>query len=184
MSCLLKTFVFRQPPGFTVQARAGQQSSRISLIIGSRGLQCIVNLQEIICFICFGGVRFDLGLLLQGRTRAGQHKSASISLIIIVPSQYNFFTPKPAKNICTTKCGRPLMDMQVFSQLLARDSLYHFFTGLQFLKSSTGTFDKRKDTSIMKKALKICKQFSTLVMNRGLSIHPLIIHVWLLNIEV
>ena len=54
----------------------------ILLIIGSRGLQCTVNLQKTICCESFGNVRFDLGLLLEGQTRVGQDKSVHNSLII------------------------------------------------------------------------------------------------------
>ena len=39
----------------------------ISLIIGCRGFGCKDNLLEIMCPESFGGVRFDLGSLLQGR---------------------------------------------------------------------------------------------------------------------
>ena len=54
------------------------------LIIGSRGLQCEANLQEIMGWESFDVVRFDLGTHLQGQTRIVKPKSA-YNLLIIGP---------------------------------------------------------------------------------------------------
>ena len=58
------------------------KSAYNSLIIGSTGLQCETNLQEIVGWESFDVVRFDLGPLLQGQTRISKLKSAYNSLII------------------------------------------------------------------------------------------------------
>ena len=58
------------------------KSASITLIVGSRGLQCTVNLKETIVWESFDCITFDLGPLLQGQTMVGQHNGASISLII------------------------------------------------------------------------------------------------------
>ena len=63
------------------QTGVGQhKSASISLIIGSRGFQCTVKLQENIGCESFGGLRFDLEPLLQGKTMVAQHKSAHMTL--------------------------------------------------------------------------------------------------------
>ena len=65
---------------------APHESALIAPIMGSRGLQCSVNLQEIICCYSFGGVKFALRLLLQCQTMATQYESASILLIMVYRS--------------------------------------------------------------------------------------------------
>ena len=52
------------------------KSAYNSLIIGPRGLQCEVNLFEVMAKKYFDVVRFDLEPLLQGQTRITQRKSA------------------------------------------------------------------------------------------------------------
>ena len=58
------------------------KSADISLINGPRGLVCQANLQEIMGWVSFDVVRFDLGPLLQGQTRTAKLKCACNSLII------------------------------------------------------------------------------------------------------
>ena len=58
------------------------KSAYILLIIGPRGLECVTNLQEFMCWESFAVVRFDLGPLVQGQTAVAKLKSAHISLII------------------------------------------------------------------------------------------------------
>ena len=53
-------------------------------LVGTRGLQCETNLQEILGCESFGVVRFDLGSLLQGQTRIAKPNSAYNSLILLV----------------------------------------------------------------------------------------------------
>ena len=58
------------------------KSAYILLIIGPRGLECVTNLLEFMCWESFAVVRFDLGPLVQGQTAVAKLKSAHISLII------------------------------------------------------------------------------------------------------
>ena len=58
------------------------KSAYNSLIIGPRGLQCEINLLEILGWESSNMVKFDLGPLLQGQTRMVKVKSAYNSLII------------------------------------------------------------------------------------------------------
>ena len=54
----------------------------ISLVIGRRGFGCEDNLSEIMCPKSFGGLRFDLRSLLQGRMWSLIPLMAYIPLII------------------------------------------------------------------------------------------------------
>ena len=58
------------------------KSAYNSLIMGPRGLQCEINLWEIMGWQSSDMVRFDLGPLLQGQTRIARLRSAYNSLII------------------------------------------------------------------------------------------------------
>ena len=58
------------------------KSAYISLIIGPRGLQCGISLQEIMSWESSDVVRVDLGPLLQGQMRIPKLKGAYKSLII------------------------------------------------------------------------------------------------------
>ena len=58
------------------------KSAYNSLIIGTRGLQCETNFQEIMCWESLDVVRFEFGALLQDQMRIAKLKSAYNSLII------------------------------------------------------------------------------------------------------
>ena len=58
------------------------KSAYILLIIGPRGLECVTNVKEFMCWESFAVDRFDLGPLVQGQTAVAKLKSAHISLII------------------------------------------------------------------------------------------------------
>ena len=61
---------------------AKSKSAYNSLIIRPRGLQCEINLLEIMGWESSDVVRFDLGLLLPGQTSIAKFKSAYNSLFI------------------------------------------------------------------------------------------------------
>ena len=61
---------------------AKSKSAYKSLIIGPRGLQCEINLWEMMDWESSDVVRFDLGPLLQGQTRIAKVKSVYNSLIL------------------------------------------------------------------------------------------------------
>ena len=70
-------------PFFQGQMRlAKSKSAYSSLIIGPRGLQCEVNLWEIMGWESSDVVRLDLVPLLQGQTRIAKVKSAYNSIIL------------------------------------------------------------------------------------------------------
>ena len=77
----LKLLILGHPQNAKVPHVADFKSAYISLIIGSRGLQCETNLQKIMGWES-SDVRFDLGPLLQTQTKIAKLKSAYNSLII------------------------------------------------------------------------------------------------------
>ena len=73
-----------------------------------------VNLQENICWESFSDVKFDLGPLLQGQIREGQHKSAYISLII--GSRGFYGTVNLYETICYKSFGDVKFDLGLLLQ--------------------------------------------------------------------
>ena len=70
-------------PPLQCQTRIAKlKSAYNSLIIGTRGLQCETNLQEVMSCKFSDVVRFDLGPLFQGQMRIAKLKSGYNSFII------------------------------------------------------------------------------------------------------
>ena len=78
----LKLLIQGHPWNTKVRHVADFKSAYISLIIGTRGLVCETNLQEIMGWKSSVLVTFDLGPLLQGQTRTAKLESAYNFLII------------------------------------------------------------------------------------------------------
>ena len=62
---------------------AKSKSAYKGLIIGPNGLQCEINLWEIMGWESSDVVKFDLGLLLQGQTRIAKLKNAYNLFVVL-----------------------------------------------------------------------------------------------------